>query len=73
MLGYYAVVRFAALVTCYFVVNAYTGNRGLEAKTNLDQRTAGSVASRCSNPKASIPTCGTSAPASVSTTPTRAI
>lgn len=35
-----ALYAIAALVIGYFGVNAYTGNRGLEAKKNLDQQTA---------------------------------
>jgi len=35
-----ALYTIAALVIGYFGVNAYTGNRGLEAKKNLDQQTA---------------------------------
>jgi cell division protein FtsB len=35
-----ALYTIAALVIGYFGVNAYTGNRGLEAKKTLDQQTA---------------------------------
>ena len=79
-----ALYSIAALVIGYFGVNAYSGNRGLRAKQDLDQQIAqlsgelaglkaerapGNAASRSYGPTASIPTCSTSAPACCSTMP----
>ena len=62
----------AALLIGYFGVNAFSGNRGLKAKQDIDQQMAalsgelagssssgrnGSAGSLCSSPTTSIPTC----------------
>jgi hypothetical protein len=74
-LGLYVV---AALLIGYFGVNAFSGNRGLKAKQDIDQQMAelstssrgsklsaanGNGASLCSSRTGSIPICSTSAPA----------
>ena len=84
-LGLYAL---AALFIGYFGINAYTGNRGILAKQNLDQRIAdlkseldAAKAQRARwerrvallKAAASTPTCSTSAPGSFSTMPIRAM
>ncbi len=69
----------AALLIGYFGVNAYSGNRGLKAKEDIDRQIGaligrarppqasstrnGSGALRCSSPTTSTPICSTSAPA----------
>jgi len=72
----------AALLIGYFGVNAYSGNRGLKAKEDIDRQMAalntdltrlkpnmrnGRGASRCSNPTPSTRTCSMSARACCST------
>ena len=79
-----ALYSIAALVIGYFGVNAYSGNRGLRAKQDLDQQIAQlsgelaglraergtwNAASRSCGPTASIRICWTSVPGRCSTTP----
>lgn len=80
-----ALYTMAALVIGYFGVNAYSGNRGLRAKQDLDQQIAqlsgelaglraerGTWERRVSLLRPEIPTCSMSVPGHCSTTPIRA-